>query len=525
MKRIKVLLLLTVLLMVVNLIAQPTKIIIAIPKSSVLIDTMIYGQMLEHINDGLIYDGILNHDGSERTHVTKQLKQLQIPIMRWPGGTIMHEYHWEKGIGPLSERPKVTNHHWGGLELNLFGTDEFIAWCRKVRTTPYINFNMGNDPAFGGTLEEAISWIDYVNGSVNTKYGKKRAVNGHPAPYNVKYWCIGNENYGPWGKHTPEKDTVYSNKLYAWSVAIRKRYPKLSLLAVGYTVEWNRTVLEKNGHLIDFLTQHYYVNTKVKEGKAENPLGSLFAPLKMEQHLSDVGVLLEEMNRGLGRTKNPIRLSVDEWNNRHAVYDGKEYKFTRHSPRLQLDAAVAAGILNVFIRQSPTVGMANYIFPVNAHGLMRTIGDTGVYLTPLYHVFKQYRQWMIGNKLEVSVDGPGILASETNSSVEGDSKNVHLGNKLLTWVDAAAVRTKENKLHVALVNRNPTTEQEITIDVPKGYKAKQIWVLSHPDINASNQPEQRFVIAPRVENIRSNSNKVDLKILPCGLHIIEFVEK
>src|SRR3546814_16617799 len=112
------------------------------------------------------------------------------------------------------------------------------------------------------------------------------------------------------------------------------------------------------------------------------------------------------MNSKLSRTDHPIRLSVDEWNNRHSVESDGKYTFSRQSPRRQFDVAVVGGMLNAFIRQRPHVGMANYIFPVNAHGLIRTVGNDGSYQTPIHHVLKQYRDKTIGNKLNFALQGP-----------------------------------------------------------------------------------------------------------------------
>lgn len=143
------------------------------PESNQLVDPMIYGQMLEDCNDKIIYGGVVDEKGNERTHVTKLLDPLKIPVMRWPGGTVVHEYIWEYGIGPIEKRPTVPVSNWGGIENHRFGTDEFIAWCNKLNIEPYINFNMSNHPVLGGSLREALNWIDYVNGGDTTIYGKK----------------------------------------------------------------------------------------------------------------------------------------------------------------------------------------------------------------------------------------------------------------------------------------------------------------------------------------------------------------
>lgn len=505
--------------------AQITQVQVSIPEIRVKIDPMIYGQMLENVNDSMIYGGVADTAGNERMHVTTLLKGLDIPVMRWPGGTVIHEYRWKNGIGSKAVRPVVSTYAWKGRENYQFGTDEFLQWCQRIGTAPYINFNMGNSIEFGGTLWEALEWIEYVNGSAESNFGKLRAYNGHKKPYGVKYWCIGNENYGPWGRHAAEADTTYAERLKVWSSTIKKAYPELSLLGIGHTVKWNEEVLARNGQYIDFLTQHYYVTSKLKDGLIENPSGTLFAPVKMEAHLNMLGVGLNKINKQLGRTDRPVRLSIDEWNNRHSVFNGTEYKFSRQSPRRQFDVPLVAGMLNVFIRQSAIVGMANYIFPVNAHGLIRTVEENDAFLTPLYYVFKQYREWMIGEKIEARIEGPGIMSKETKPTITGDCAEVKLENKSETFIDAAAVLTAEKDIHVSLVNRSFDKEQIIEITLPAGYKAVEIWEINHKNINASNTADNRYEIVPKRRAVNTSGKKVIIKLPACGLGILKLVSK
>jgi len=486
---------------------QITRISIKLTGQSAKIDPMIYGQMLEDCNDHIIYGGIINQDGGERPHVTELLKPLQIPVVRWPGGTFVLKYDWQNGIGPASSRPTVDDHIWGGKETHLFGTDEFLAWCNKVGTSPYINLNMGD-----GTLAKALNWIEYVNGGRESEYGRKREGNGHPEPYQVKYWGIGNENY------YNEDPSTFADRLFLWAGTIHSQYPGIQLLTVGHTYDWNKIVLEKNGNLIDFLTQHYYVTSRVRNDVLQNPENSLFAPSKMEAHLIKVGELLKNINRDLGRQGNPIRISVDEWNNRHQVFNGTDYKFTRNDSRKQFDVAIAAGMLNVFIRQSSTVGMANYIFPVNGHGLIKTVGDNDAFRTPIYYVFELYRQLMVGNRADIQIDGPGLSASEIDLSIVGDLKEINLGNQTLNFIDGAAVLTTEGSINIALINRSPDKSQEIKLSLPKDYIPVKKWEIFHSDINATNGADKREEIMPKVTNIQDQGTS--FVIPPCGLLIV-----
>jgi alpha-N-arabinofuranosidase len=502
-----------------------TLIEVKIPERPLPVDEMIYGQMLENVNDSMIYGGVVDMEGNEQLHVTPLVKELDIPVMRWPGGTVVYEYRWRNGIGPRSLRPTVHTLAWNGKESYQFGTDEFLQWCRRVGTAPYINLNMGSHPLYQGTLWEALEWIGYVNGSEETPMGKLRAYNGHQKPYDVKYWCIGNENYLTGrAARVQDHDTVYANRLAVWASTIKAQYPALRLLGVGHTTGWNKAVLERSGKYIDYLTQHYYVNAKLKDGKLQDASSTLFAPAKMETHLKLLGTQLEEMNRKLQRTHDPVRLCVDEWNNRHGVFDGKDYKFTRQSVRKQFDVAVIAGMLNAFIRQSPTVGMANYIFPVNAHGLIRTVGTDDAYLTPLYYLFKQYRSRMLGYKADVVVKGPGIPASKAGINIAGDSREVEMDNEWLPFVDAAAVVNKDSHILLTVVNRSAEVAQHVEITIPDGYKAGQVWELSHTNINAMNTPDNRFEIVPKTKALKQTGKKGNIQLLPCAFAMIELIK-
>ena len=496
---------------------KTTTVTVTMPRKPAKINPMIYGQMFEDCNDEIIYGGIVGKQGEPRPHIDEMLKPLQIPIMRWPGGTFIHEYHWENGIGPVDKRPVVDIQHWGGIENYRFGTDEFLQWCNKMGVEPYLNFNMANSPT-GGTLEDALNWIEYTNGSTDTPYGNKRATNGHAAPYGVKYWGIGNENYGPWGVHNQETAAEYSARLQEWASAIRAKYSDLKLLAVGHTLDWDKTILLQNGTLIDMLTQHYYVFSQLKNDSILEPLSTLFAPAKMEAHLVELSSLLNDMNDKLERQANPITLSIDEWNNRHQVFSDDQFMFTRNDLRRQFDVAVTAGMLNAFIRQCAIVEMANYIFPVNGHGLVRTIGEDDGFRTPTYYLFELYRQMMIGEQMDIDIDGPGVNTSELDFFIEGDASEINLGDHALAFVDGAAVLANDGYINIALTNRSPDTAAEVKLNYPENYMPEKKWEITHPNINAFNSADNRDEITPREETL--NSKQKTFEIAPCGWVLI-----
>lgn len=492
-------------------------------KSAVNVDPMIYGQMLEDCNDSVIYGGLVDRNGRENPAVRNLLRALDIPVMRWPAGTYIHEYHWKNGIGPKERRPTVAMKCWGGTDPNSFGTDEFLQWCEKMGIPAYINFNMSNSLQYGGSIGEAIDWMDYAMGNTVEAMGKLRAANGRAKPYAVPYWCIGNENYGSYGVHRGETASAYSSRLNRWAQAIKSSYPNASLLGIGHTYEWNDTVLARNGQLVDFLTLHYYLGARVKEGRLVDGELTLFAPAKVEANIERSIPQLRKANLTNGRLGNPIRYSVDEWNNRHSVFDGKEWRFSRKDPRCQFDAACVAGMLNVFIRQCGAVGMANYIFPVNGHGLVKTVGDSDAFRTPVYYVFDLYRHLMKGRAITASVFGPMATVDYSKLLVEGDmNKDVEKIKRQLPYIDCAAVLSEDGAVRVALVNRS--VSRTLSADIKIGdRRVNRVWRIESDDINASNSPSDRNRVVSKIKTYKKakSAGSCNLSIKPCGVVIVE----
>ncbi|KLU92729.1 alpha-N-arabinofuranosidase C [Magnaporthiopsis poae ATCC 64411] len=204
------------------------------------IDPMIYGGFTEHMGR-CIYGGIYDPssplaDGHGfRTDVIEALREINVPVIRYPGGNFVATYHWQDGVGPRDRRPRRPELAWLGVETNEFGTDEFMAWLdvlsrgREKRVEPYLCLNMGT-----GTLDEALAWVEYCNGTGDTHYANMRRRNGHPEPYKVKYWALGNEAWGPWQiEQMTQKD--YAKKAIQWSKALRLLDPSITLILCGKT--------------------------------------------------------------------------------------------------------------------------------------------------------------------------------------------------------------------------------------------------------------------------------------------------
>ncbi|MBR1926895.1 MAG: hypothetical protein IJ840_03975, partial [Bacteroidales bacterium] len=500
---------------------KTTTVTILQTSSDAKIDPMIYGQMLEDCNDAVVYGGVVDDKGNENPQVIEQLKPLRIPVMRWPAGTAIYDYEWKKGVGPKEKREAVDELIWGGKEYYTFGTDEFIQWCEKIGAEPYINISMGNNSLIPASLGEAVDWVEYANGPASSQMGAWRAANGHPEPYNVRYWCIGNENYlTAKDIHKKESAGEYADLLILWAKTLKTVCPDLSLLGVGFTAPWNTIVLDKCGDQLDYLTIHYYMSAQIKDDGLVDPWKTLFSPSRFEQSLKVNIDVLKAYNEKRGRKDNPLRYSIDEWNNRHSVFSEGKYSFTRKDDRRQYDVAGTAGMLNVFLRNSPYVGMANYIFPVNGHGLLKTAGNEDAYKSTNYHVFDLYRKYMSGNTLSVDVTGPGMKGARLGDlRIDGEHDMDPETLLDLCFVDCAASIAKDGSINVALVNRSYDKAQKVKVVLPSGFKLSEAVGLQSDDVKAANTLLNRDNVRP--EQIKTKADTVTLK--PCGLVILKFL--
>jgi alpha-N-arabinofuranosidase len=241
--------------------------------------------------------------GGVRADVEARVAALRPAFLRWPGGNVAQDYHWRWGVGPRDRRPLWTNLAWKNeREPGDIGTDEFVAFCRRVGAEPSITVNVEGR---GATVEEAAAWVEYCNGPATSRYGAMRAANGHPEPHRVKYWEIGNEIWGDWVRGHTGADTYARNAL-RYAQAMRAVDPTIELIATGDNdMGWNRAVLRAAGSVIDHLAIHHYYGRKEMDGDARNLMAR---PLYYERFYREVEKLIRDEAPG-----RPIRLSINEW--------------------------------------------------------------------------------------------------------------------------------------------------------------------------------------------------------------------
>ncbi len=452
-------------------------------------DPMIYGQYLEHLQpEEQCIDGAVIDEGSPladaagfRLDVVEAVRELGSPVVRWPGGCFADIYHWQDGIGPREQRPARRNWHWGGIESNRFGTDEFLAWCRMVGAQPYVNFNLGT-----GTLDEAVRWLDYCNGREPTADVRLRQHNGQIEPYDVKLWGIGNEQWGSWeAGHMDAPE--YAARLRNWAQFLRRLDPQSQFLGVGSAAakdpEWDLTVLQSAGHLIDFLTLHMYGHCLRDVATDDEYYAAVTYAVFFEERLQQMKQVIDLAMDRLNR-QTSLRIAVDEWNIRHVVRDRGASTFTldRSSPRTLRDTIFVAGVFHAMLRHAPYVGMGCYVFLLNGNAVMRVHPD-GIVKTPLFEVFRAYRRHLLPTVLQARVTSEELLTGVRQGRLD------ETAIRSVPYVDVVATCDRvRGTLALAIINRHRHQGAHVQIEPERFacYGPATLHELYDDDVLATN---------------------------------------
>jgi alpha-N-arabinofuranosidase len=353
-----------------------------------IINRNIYGHFAEHLGR-CIYNGIFVN-GEIRKDVVEALRNIKIPVLRWPGGCFADEYHWKDGIGPKENRKKMVNTHWGGVvEDNSFGTHEFMELCRQLDCEPYINGNVGS-----GTVQEMSEWVEYLTFDGVSPMAELRKTNGRENAWRVKYWGVGNENWGCGGNMRPEyyADLYRQFATYLRNFGENKIY-KIACGACDWDYNWTEQLMKIAGRHMDALTLHYYTwsgeswqnKTSATDFDEAQYYKTLHKALKIDELITNHILIMNRHD-----PQNKIGLIVDEWGTWYEVEPGTNPGFLFQQNTMR-DAMVAGMTLNVFNKHSERVVMANLAQTVNVlQAVILTEGDKMV-LTPTYHVFDLYK--------------------------------------------------------------------------------------------------------------------------------------
>lgn len=477
----------------------------------------IFGQFIEHL-EKCVYDGVWTADGSKLREDTLDLiRQLNPPLIRYPGGNFASGYHWEDGIGPKENRPSRHDAAWQSEESNQVGTDEFLSLCEQLNAEPCLVVNDGS-----GTPEEAARWVAYCNSPVDTEQGARRAKNGHPQPYHVKYWGLGNEVWGPWQIGTVSSEE-YVKRASRFIKAMREVDPEIKIVAVGNNpltdspddpaTAWNRTVLENLAPQIDYLSWHIYQPEKSGWKESYDAL-DLFhavcaAPIDIEWIIRRVERQIQEFSPG-----RQILQAVDEWN---LWLPPREKNVSMHHVTYTMrDALYTSSVLITFLKNCHTVGMANLAQLVNVLPMIQTNQNAAI-ATSIFYPF------ILFSELQDNIINSTVVSECFNSQYVDINMVAH---DHVPYLDAVATCNDENsKISVILVNRYPFHRLKVSMHL-KSFKdlkpahALQIHASTPEVYNTFRKPDAIRISDAKLPALKENCWEVTLK--PCSIYFVEF---
>lgn len=482
------------------------------------VDRRIFGSFIEHLGR-CIYGGVfdegspLSDEHGFRRDVLEAARGLRVPILRWPGGNFVSGYHWTDGVGPPDSRPRRLELAWRAEESNRFGTDEFIAYCRALGAEPYICVNMGS-----GSMDEAQAWVEYCNGTGSTYWANLRRANGHPEPYNVRYWGLGNEMYGTWqiGASTAED---YVKRARQFAAIMTWTDPSIELVSCGQWgwTGWDRVVIDGLAPLVRYHSVHLYTGS----GSYRR---NVFMPHQAERALRICEALIERA-RYEQRVEHPIGIAFDEWNVWYRTRT-PELRQAGIEERYDLsDALAVATFLNVFIRHCRWVTIANGAQLVNAIAPIFTRPD-GLFRQTIYHPLRLYAEHVQEVALDAWVDAPvDDLRPEDEVDATPTDRPWRVADmgpfKVLDVT--ASVDAGGRELCVAVVNRDSHQALPTTLELADGWRlgggACQ-YEVGGPGPGATNSFEQPDAVTVRERRLDGEGARVEVTFAPHSVTLL-----
>lgn len=497
------------------------KLIVNTKKEKGYISPELQGHFSEHLGR-CIYEGVFVGEDSDipntngmRNDVVEALKEMKIPVLRWPGGCFADEYHWMDGIGDKKDRKKMINTNWGGVvEDNSFGTHEFMELCNQLGCKAYINGNLGS-----GTVREMSEWVEYMTFDGMSPMTELRKKNGQEEPWSVDYFCVGNESWGCGGNMLPE----YYADLFRHYQSFIKNYnsdKKIKKLAVGPNdrdYEWTETVMKRcfmgsgswndNHGFMDGITLHYYTlpynwtNKGAATGFNEKEwYMTLNKTLFMEELITKHSAIMDRYDK-----EKRIGLMIDEWGTWYDVEKGTNPGFLYQQNTIR-DALVAGINLNIFNKHCDRVKMANIAQLVNVlQAVILTEGEAMV-KTPTYHVFKMYSAHQ-GNKLLESII---------------DTKEIGLEDEYMVPNLTESASVDENgTIHITLTNLSCSESYDIEALLPDENISEcvaEIVTGNMGDFNSFDNPT--LITTKAFTDVKMDNDKIKFPIPACSvMHI------
>ena len=428
----------------------------------------VYGHFSEHLGR-CIYEGLFVGEDSPipnikgmRCDVVNALRDMGIPVLRWPGGCFADEYHWKDGIGPKESRKKMINTHWGGVvEDNSFGTHEFFELCSQLGCDAYVNGNVGS-----GSVQEMSEWVEYMTFDGLSPMSSLRKENGSDATFPVAYFGVGNENWGCGGNMTPE---YYADEYRRYATYVRnynsdKRIKKVACGADAFNYNWTEVLMKKCARYMDALSLHYYTTDWANKGSATGfDTDAYYKTVGLAYRMEEIVTRHSEIMNRYDPEKR-VTLAVNEWGTWHDVETGTNPGFLYQQNTMR-DAVVAGLTLNIFNKHSDRIRMANIAQTVNVlQSVVLTDGEK-MLLTPTYHVFKMYKShhgstllgsYITSDKVSEKCSAPKLIES---ASMASD------GSIVSTIVNTSAEESSEVLCQIADFKTSEITAEILTGDI------------------------------------------------------------
>ncbi|NMA65396.1 MAG: alpha-N-arabinofuranosidase [Clostridiaceae bacterium] len=455
------------------------------------IDKRIYGSFIEHLGRA-VYGGIYEPDHPEaddmgfRKDVMKLVKELNIPIVRYPGGNFVSGYNWEDGIGPKNKRPKRLELAWRTIEPNEIGTDEFVQWAKRVGSDVMMAVNLGTRGP-----DEARNLIEYCNHPGGTYWSDLRKSNGYPQPHKIKTWCLGNEMDGPWQICHKTADE-YGRIACETAKVMRWVDPEIELIACGSSnssmptfAQWEATVLEHTYDHVDYISLHQYF------GNQSNDTASFLAKtVEMDAFIKSVIAICDYI-KAKKRSKKTINLSFDEWNVWfHSNENDKKIEpWTIAPPQLEdiytmEDALLVGSMLITLIKNADRVKIACLAQLVNVIAPIMTENGGEAWRQTIYYPFMHASLYGRGYALNPVVKSPLYDCKEFTDVPVLDA--------------VATVNEEEEEICIFAVNRDLSDSLKLEVDFREfeNYRVIEHIILENDDIKAVNSKDNPNNVVP-----------------------------
>lgn len=475
-----------------------------------------FGSFVEHMGR-CVYTGIFEPDhpsadaDGHRGDVLELVRDMGVTMVRYPGGNFVSNHRWEDGVGPREERPTRLDTAWHSLETNAHGLGEFVAWARKAGVEVNYAMNLGTRG-----VQEALDLWEYCNHPTGTYWSDLRAAHGHPEPFDIRMWCLGNEMDGPW--QMGHKTAAEYGRIAAETArALRMYQPDLELVACGSSGRsmptfgaWEATVLEHAYEQVDFISAHAYYDQA-----SAGDLGSFLASSQdMEAYIAEVVATADHIGAKL-RQRRRIDISFDEWNvwnQQDLAVPEDDWPF---APRIAedaytvADAVVVGTLLITLLRHSDRVTAACQAQLVNALAPIHTEPGGAAWRLPSFYPFAHAARHARGSVLRVEADSPHY-----DSATHGETPVLH---------SVATHDPDTGEVVVFAVNRSTEEDLELRLGVRAfpDHRVVEHLVLADDDLAAVNTVDRQDRVVPRrVDQALQDGDGLRVRLAPVSWNVM-----